>query len=223
LVARRKRREWPYGEPKDMASGIDYQFHTFFQQDFYSIAIIAKKKGIIAEARWIDWAYMERANNVVSRDIINVCTSVRIKPLMGFRFSATLAFEEHGSARKMHWISEGTRYIVTFTNFARFLGLSPVDLSLPCIHRGTCPMETSAMKFMYPRDKQANAGFASGLYSYYNVLNRMFRLTLTPRGGNPADISNFAKDLLIHMRPLRLPFSVSDFIWEEIKSISESP
>jgi hypothetical protein len=29
-VARRKRREWPYGEPKDMASGIDYRFHIFF-------------------------------------------------------------------------------------------------------------------------------------------------------------------------------------------------
>jgi hypothetical protein len=84
-------------------------------------------------------------------------------------------------------------------------------------------MEPSAMKFMYPRDKQANAGYAVGLYSYYSVLNCMFRLTLTPRGGNPVDISNFAKDLLVHMRPPGLPFSVSDFIWEEIKTISESP
>jgi hypothetical protein len=55
-----------------MASGIDYRFHTFFQQDFYSTAIIAKKKGIVAEARWIDWAYMEKANNVVFRDIIYI-------------------------------------------------------------------------------------------------------------------------------------------------------
>jgi hypothetical protein len=86
-AARRKRREWPYGEHKDMASGIDYRFHTFFQQDFYSTAIIAKKKGIIAEVRWIDWAYMERANNAVFRDIRDVCTSLRIKPLMGFSHS----------------------------------------------------------------------------------------------------------------------------------------
>jgi hypothetical protein len=76
---------------------------------------------------------------------------------------------------------------------------------------------------MYPRDKQANAGFAAGLYSYYSVLNRMFRLTLIARQGNPADISNFAKDFLVHMRPPGLSFSMSDFIWEEIKSISESP
>jgi hypothetical protein len=121
-AARRKRREWPYGEPKDMASRIDNRFHTFFQQDFYSTAIIAKKKGIIAEPRWIDWAYMERADNVVFRDVINDCTSLRIKPLMGFRnswnmeviaqFYATVAFEEHESARKMHWMTEGTRYSV---------------------------------------------------------------------------------------------------------------
>jgi hypothetical protein len=30
-AARRKIREWPYGEPKNMASGIEYRFHTFFQ------------------------------------------------------------------------------------------------------------------------------------------------------------------------------------------------
>jgi hypothetical protein len=84
-------------------------------------------------------------------------------------------------------------------------------------------MEPSAMKFMYPRDKQENAGFAARLYSYYSVLNRMFRLTLTPRGGNPTDISNFPKDLLVHMRPPGLSFSMSDFIWEEVKSISKSP
>jgi hypothetical protein len=175
-AARRKRREWPYGEPKDMASGIDYRFHTFFQQDYYSTAIIAKKKGIVAEARWIDWRYMEKANNAIFRDIIVVCTSLRIKPLMGFRhswnteviaqFYATIAFEEHEGARKMHWMTEGTRYSVTFTTFARYLGASPTYLTLPCIHRGTRPMDPSAMKFMYPGDKQANAGFAAGLYSY---------------------------------------------------------
>jgi hypothetical protein len=176
---------------------------------------------------------MEKKNNAIFRDIIDVCTTLRIKPLMGFRYSwnmeviaqfyATVAFEENESTRKMHWMTEGTRYSVTFTHFARYIGASPTDLTLPFIHQGTHHMEPSVMKFMYPRNKQANAGYAAGLYSYYSMLNRMFRLTLTPRGGNPVDISNFAKDLLVHMRHPRLPFSVSDFIWEEIKTISESP
>jgi hypothetical protein len=143
-ATRRKRREWPHGEPKDMASGIYYRFHTFFQQDYYSTAIIAKKKGIVVEARWIDWGYMEKTNNTVFRDIIDVCTTLRIKPLMGFRhswntevivqFYVIVAFEEHESARKMHWMTEGTRYSVTLTTFARYLGASPAYLTLPCIH-----------------------------------------------------------------------------------------
>jgi hypothetical protein len=216
-----------------MASGIDYIFHTFFQQDYYSTAIIAKKKGTVAEARWIDWGYMEKTNNAIFRDIIDVCNTLIIKPLMSFRhswntnviaqFYATVTFEENESARKMHWMTEGTRYNVTFTHFVRYLGASPMDLTLPCIHRGNRPMEPSAMKFIYPRNKQANAGYAVGLYSYYSMLNRMFCLTLTPRGRNPADISNSAKDLLAHMRPPGLPFSVSDFVWEEIKTITASP
>jgi hypothetical protein len=70
--ARRKRRKWPYSEPKDMNSWIDYMFHTFFQQDYYSTAIMSKKKGIVAEARWIDWGYMKKANNAIFRDIIEV-------------------------------------------------------------------------------------------------------------------------------------------------------
>jgi hypothetical protein len=219
---RRKRREWPYGEPKDMTSGIYYRFHTFFQKDYYSTAIIAKKKGIVAEARWIDWGYMEKTNNAISRDIIEVCTTLRIKPQMGFRhswnmkviaqFYATIAFEEYDGTRRMHWMTNGTRYNVTFTQFARLLGVSPADVTLPCIHRGTRSMEPTELKFMYPRNKQGNAGYAVGLYWYYSMLNRMFRLTLTPRGGNLSDISNYAKDLLVHTRHPSLQFSVSEFI-----------
>jgi hypothetical protein len=84
-------------------------------------------------------------------------------------------------------------------------------------------MEPKELRFMYRRNKQGNAGYVKGLHTYFIVLNHMFRMTLTPRGGNPADISNYAKDLLVHTRPPGLPFSVSDFIWEEIKTISEIP
>jgi hypothetical protein len=60
---------------------------------------------------------MEKTNNAIFRDIIDVCTTLRIKPLMGFRhswnteviaqFYAIVAFEENGSARKMHWMTKG--------------------------------------------------------------------------------------------------------------------
>ena len=90
----------------------------------------------------------------------------------------------------MHWMTEGTRYNISFTKFTRLLGLSPSDMTLPCIHNGTRPLDAKEIRFMYLRNKQASAGFVAGLYTYYGVLNRLFRMTLTPRGGNTSDVSN---------------------------------
>ena len=195
--------------------------------------MIGKKKGIIAEARWIDWNYMAATNNPIFIDAINICTELRIKGLMGFRhrwkteviaqFFATVAFEENESTKKMHWMTEGTRYNISFTNFTRLLGLSPSDMTLPCIHNGTHPLDAKEIRFMYPRNKQASVGYVADLYTYYSILNRLFRMTLTPRGGHPSDVSNYAKDLLAQTKPLGDKFCVGDFLWEEIKNISESP
>jgi len=38
---------------------------------------------------------------------------------------------------------------------------------------------------MYPRDRVGNAGKVTGLYTYYSILNRLFRKTLTPGMGIP--------------------------------------
>jgi len=78
---------------------------------------------------------------------------------------------------------------------------------------------------MYPRDRVGNAGKVTGLFTYYSILNRLFRKTLTLRDGNPSDISAHAKNLMSRMQPDPRggDFSVGDFIWEEIKHISETP
>jgi hypothetical protein len=46
-----------------------------------------------------------------------------------------------------------------------------------------------------------NMGRSRVCISYYCILNRMFRKTLTPRNGNNKTISLYAKDLLARMRP----------------------
>jgi hypothetical protein len=73
---------------------------------------------------------------------------------------------------------------------------------------------------MYPRREAPNAGKVTGLYTYYLILNRLLRKTLTPRGGNPSDISLHTRNLLARLRPRGEDFSIADFIWEEIKYIS---
>jgi hypothetical protein len=79
------------------------------------------------------------------------------------------------------------------------------------------------MKFMYAPGLEGIAGSINGLYTFYSVLNRLFRKTVCPRDGDPTNISQFAKNLLGNMRNGAPPFSVMDFMWEEIKGISLNP
>jgi hypothetical protein len=55
------------------------------------------------------------------------------------------------------------------------------------------------------------------------VHHRLFRKTMCPRGGDPTNISQFAKNLLANMRNGAPPLSVMNFVWEEIKGISLNP
>jgi hypothetical protein len=51
----------------------------------------------------------------------------------------------------------------------------------------------------------------------------MFRKTLAPREGDQSNVSNYGRDLLKHMSHSEPEFSVVDYIWEEIHTISGSP
>ena len=62
-----------------------------------------------------------------------------------------------------------------------------------------------------------------GLYTFYGVLNKLFRKTLTPRDGYSSDVTLFQRNLMAAMRPGAPQFSVGDFIWQEIKNVFEKP
>jgi hypothetical protein len=79
------------------------------------------------------------------------------------------------------------------------------------------------MKFMYPMCDVPNARKVAKMYTYYSILNRLLRKTVSPRGGNPGDVSLHARNLLARLRPGGEDFSVADYIWEEIKYILENP
>jgi hypothetical protein len=48
-------------------------------------------------------------------------------------------------------------------------------------------------------------------------------VSITPRDGNPSEITKFQKNLMIALRPGAPEFSVGDFMWQEIKHLSEDP
>jgi hypothetical protein len=76
---------------------------------------------------------------------------------------------------------------------------------------------------MYPSSKRGSNRTTLDLFPFYAYLNRLFRRTMTPREGGSLNIPSYNQNLLLAMapRPQEFEFSVFDFIWGEIKAISE--
>jgi hypothetical protein len=135
------------------------------------------------------------------------------------QFYATLYIEEGGGARRMHWMTEGNWYHISYNDFASHFSFGAINAHHPRLHIHN-PFEENEMKFMYAPRLEGNEGTINSLYTFYSVLNRIFRKTIFPRDGDPTNISQFAKNLLANMRDGVPSFSVMDFVWEEIKGIS---
>jgi hypothetical protein len=186
----------------------------------------------VSEAQWVDWSHMVEKQDPIFNQVIAACESHHIKKLMGFHFDwnidviaqfyATLFTEEEGNVKAMHWITEGDWYHLTFDEFAIRFSFGQADKDCSGIHLHNL-LEEEEMKFMYAPGQEMNAGSINGLYTFYSVLNRLFRKTICPRDGDPTNISQFAKNLLANMMDSTPPFSVMDFIREEIKGISMNP
>jgi hypothetical protein len=204
--------------------GIDYGFHTTFQQDFYESVINTKTKPV-AISQWID---------VIFDEVVGACRAKHLRDVMAFQknwnnkiiaqFYATLYVKEWGDKRKSHWMTERRRYEITFEQFARLFGLGQNAANRIKIHFAS-RLDGSRMRFMYPGSKRGNLGTTLDLLPFYAYLNRLFQRTMTPREGDSSNIPPYNRNLLVEMapRPHRFEFSVFDFIWGEIKAISESP
>jgi hypothetical protein len=173
---------------------------------------------------------MTEKNDIIFNEIIRECELKGLKNIMGFlqhwnkeiiaQFYATIYFGYMGTERAMFWMTEEDRWHIIFSNFLAFFRL-PNDPSLRKLHDEGI-LNSRDMEFMYPRSKRAFAGTVKPLYTYYAVLNRLFRKTLTPRNGNSSQITAFQRNLMVAMRPGVAPFCVGDFIWQEIKNCSEN-
>jgi hypothetical protein len=116
-LVREKRKENPRLVEKE--PGIDYRFHTAFQQDYYESVIITKTKPATI-SQWIDWTYMEAKHDTIFDEVVAACRAKHLRDVMSFQknwnneiiaqFYATLYVEEQGDTRKFHWMIEGMRY-----------------------------------------------------------------------------------------------------------------
>jgi len=135
---------------------------------------------------------MERANDPLFQEIMSECETKNIKALMGFQkdwnkeviaeFYATVYFGYIGDERAIFWMTEGSYYKAKFTQFVRVLGLDRNDANRPKIHLQPV-LQNEEMRFMYPRNEVGNAGKVTGMYTYYSIMNRLLRKTISQRGG----------------------------------------
>jgi hypothetical protein len=148
---------------------------------------------------------MSKKNNAIFNEVTNACTEKRIKHLMAFRqnwnkeligqFYATIYFGQHEGDRAMFWMTEGSRYYITYSDFAALLNLDADDITYIKLHDSEV-LESKDLHFMYPRAERGSLGKVNGLYSYYGVLYRLFRKTLTPRDGNTSDITLYQRNFV---------------------------
>jgi hypothetical protein len=138
------------------------------------------------------------------------------------QFYTTLYIEEAGGARRTHWMTEGDWYHISYNDFASRFSFGTADTHRPRLHIHNS-LDKIEMKFMYAPGLEGNAGTINGLYTFYSLLNGLFRKTIYPRDGDPTNISQFAKNLLANMRDGVPSFSVMNLVWEEIKGISINP
>jgi hypothetical protein len=85
-------------------------------------------------------------------------------------------------------------------------------------------LDMSKRRFMYPSNKRGSVGTTSDLLPFFAYLNNLFMKTMTPREGDGSNITSYNRNILAAMAqsPRGFDFCVFDFIWEEIKAISES-
>lgn len=138
------------------------------------------------------------------------------------QFYSIVYFGQWKGERAMFWMTEAEKYHVMYDYFARALNLREEDHIYPKLHDSSV-LANSEMSFMYPRNERASWGKVKGLYTYYGILYRLFRKTLTPRDGNTSDITLYQRNLMAAMKSGEAGFCVGEFLWQEIKAVSEYP
>jgi hypothetical protein len=145
---------------------------------------------------------MARKNVPIFNAVISNCERQRVNELMGFRqdwnkeiiaqFYTIVHFGHIGDERAMTWMTNAQRYSITFHRFLRCFGIMVGDKDLRKLH-DEVEFDKDALHLMYLRGDHANYGKVKNLDTYNAALNRLLRVYITPRDGNPSEITKFQK------------------------------
>ena len=121
---------------------------------------------------------MARKHDPIFDEIISTCEHQRVKDLTSFQydwnkeiiaqFYGTVDFGYKDGKSAMVWMTNGRKLGITFSQFLVLFKILPEDKDHPKLHDEGL-LEPEAMRFMYPRNEQANWGNVKGLYTYYSA------------------------------------------------------
>jgi hypothetical protein len=189
-----------------------------------------KGKAPIVPCKYIDWAYFEKMNDLFFNQAIAKCKEFGLYDIMGFRYdwNEEILAQFHSSlfydARQVafFWTTEGVKYGVDYMTFSRLLGLGSEDEKRDPIHVEH-QLKPSQLPALFYNPILAEAGNASTLQPFYYTMNQFFRATIDAKDGDATALRYFACNLLARVMPGGRPFSIMDFIWNELRRTMNDP
>src|SRR6266540_5542778 len=214
----------PYIFTKD--ESLDPRFWNQFHQDFYTSVCFRPKNPHIATMKAIDWDHTANKNSPVCDSVIEACERFGLKEIMGFRYNwnTEIIAQFHCSFyysitdNTIHWTTSGIHFAVDYRTFSWLLGLGSRDLARDEIHNEV-KLPNHALRELYRVPEMAD-GETPGLKSFYYVLNNLLRHTIAPKTGDATSIHAYAKNILLRFAHNGCPFSITNFIWEELIAAS---
>jgi hypothetical protein len=106
--------------------------------------VIIPKSKSVALSQWIFWNYIKGKHDRIFDEVVAACKAKHLRDIMAFRknwnseiiahFFATMYVEERGDTRKIHCISDGRWYEITYEQFGRLFGFRREDANRNKIH-----------------------------------------------------------------------------------------
>jgi hypothetical protein len=226
LINARKEDVYKY----EKAENLERRFWCQLHQDFYSSVVMRKGKAPIVSCKYVDWAYFEKINDPFFNQAIAKCKEFGLYDIMGFRYdwNEEILAQFHSSlfydARQIafFWTTEGVKYGVDYMTFSRLLGLGSEDEKRDPIHVEH-QLKPSQLPGLFYNPILAEAGNASTLQPFYYTMNQFFRATIDAKDGDATALRYFACNLLARVMPGGRPFSIMDFIWNELRRTMNDP
>jgi hypothetical protein len=214
----------------EKAENMERRFWCQLHQDFYFSVVMRKGKAPIVPCKYVDWAYFEKLNDPFFNHAIAKCKEFGLYDIMGFRYdwNEEILAQFHSSlfydARKIafFWTTKGVKYGVDYMTFSRLLGLGSEDEKRDPIHVEH-QLKPNQLPALFYNPILAEAGNASTLQPFYYTMNQFFRATIDAKDGDATALRYFACNLLARVMPGGRPFSIMDFIWNELRRMMNDP